>query len=135
MKAKDGCSSSYGKEFLDHLYVEEMGVDESDLNIFTTSDLEKAIKTDDIENIIRALDKLPYQIDSDNIVTWFVEKLFLLSFHPYEEVRRSVAEAANSLSDFFTLDNDALAQLSDRFLNDQDVDIQYFGSLIKDKLQ
>lgn len=123
------------KEFLNHLYLEEIGVDDSDLNILTTSDLVNAIKTNDIENIVRTLDTLPYQIDGDYTVTWFVEKLFLLSSHPYEEVRRSVAEAINSLTNFFTLENDVLAQLSECFLNDHNTEIQYFGSLIKDKQQ
>jgi hypothetical protein len=119
---------------LNNLYKEVIEVDEADLNIFTDSDLEEAIQMNDIENIIRSLDTLPYQIGED-IVGWFVEKLVLLSAHPHIEVRRSVAEASNSLTDFFTINNQSLGQLSDRFLKDQDMDIQYFGSQLKEKMQ
>jgi hypothetical protein len=122
------------KEFLNNLYEEVIEVDEAELNIFTDSDLEEAIQMNDIENIIRSLDTLPYQI-GDDTVGWFVEKLVLLSVHPHIEVRRSVAEASNSLTDFFTINNESLGQLSDRFLKDQDMDIQYFGSQLKEKMQ
>ncbi|WP_134703077.1 SMI1/KNR4 family protein [Ammoniphilus sp. YIM 78166] len=122
------------KEFLDHLYIAETGVDSSDLNLYTTHDLQMAIQTDNIDNIIRALDTLPYQIDTDSL-TWFVERLLILSSHPNEQVRRSVAEGTNALSDFFALDSDALTQLSDCFLRDQNEDINYFGGLVKEKIK
>ena len=122
-------------EFLKNLYVEEVvEVDEPALNIPTLNELVNAINEENIENIIRTLDTLPFNLN-DDAATGFVEKLFILSSHPHEQVRYSVAEATNYLSDFFTLDNSILIRLSEIFLNDQNVDIQYFGSLIKDKLR
>jgi hypothetical protein len=130
---KEVTLASNFKEFLNNLYIEEIEVDETDLNISTTNDLENAINKNDIENIIITLDTLPFHVD-DNALTWFLEKLILLSSHPHDEVRRSVAEATNSLTDFFTIGNNVLVQLSEIFLNDENIDVQYFGSTIKDKL-
>jgi hypothetical protein len=130
---KEVTLASNFKEFLNNLYIEEIEVNETDLNIPSTSDLENALIKNDIENIIITLDTLPFHVD-DKDLTWLLDKLILLSSHPHEEVRRSVAEATNSLTDFFTIENNVLVQLSEVFLNDENVDVQYFGSTIKDKL-
>ncbi|RHW30918.1 SMI1/KNR4 family protein [Lysinibacillus yapensis] len=119
--------------FLNQLYTEEVvfEFDSSGTVQISNEDLSNAIRENNVFGIIESLDLLPFEID-ERTIGWFSEALLNLSNHPNSEVRRSVSQATHSLVDM--LDRETLAVLAEKFMNDFDSDVQYFGSRINEKL-
>ena len=119
--------------FLNQLYTEDAGfdVDLSGTVQISNEDLSNAMKENNVFGIIEALDLLPFQID-ERTIGWFSEALLNLSSHPESEVRKSASQATFTLID--RLDRDTISVLVKKFMIDIDGDVQYFGSLINEKL-
>ena len=119
-------------DFLKNLFIEETETEfELDVVQITMKQVDMAIKNNNVEEITQALFLMPQEIDESN-KSWFINKLFQLSSHPNNHVRKSVAEATLFLVD--CLDKDTLIQLVEIFKKDSDSDVEYFAEAIKNEL-